>query len=272
MEIGFRMTADEKEQTVLSPESIAADVCEETPIRSVVTVLFENGKMYPYYNDRFCLHCGDYVYVDGKLAGKLGQVIEYTEAFCINLKYYKRVIQKVTRNISGTFQKFGGYLFSKDITALTPEQIQPWFYPPQNDGEKDELVYGNGFTVEISNTSEQNELETKSQYKNGIDSYYDGVIQYLSYDGKNGYAIVKTENEPTDYATVTFRLENGKIHTAFCTCIAPGFCSHLISVIYGISQWTQNETLQIGNDEFIAIQSTVFEKFIAPKTTITVTV
>ena len=60
MKIGFSMEADTEQQS-LSEVVSATNTDEETPVRSVVTVLFENGKEYPYYNDCFCLHIGDFV-------------------------------------------------------------------------------------------------------------------------------------------------------------------------------------------------------------------
>lgn len=264
MKIGFSMETD-KESQALAEVISAVNTDEEIAVRSVVTVLFENGKEYPYYNDRFCLHIGDFVYVEGKLAGMLGRVVEYTEEFCVNLKYYKRVIQKVTGKVNGTFQKFGCYLISNDCQVLTPEQIKPWFYPPQDENEQDQFVYGKGIVLEFKNFSEMDNHNTRYAYRNGIDAYYDDVLQYLSFDGKNGFAVVKAEKEPTDYVTVTFQLENGEIHSAFCTCITPGYCSHLSTVIYAMSIFMENEYLQSGNGGFVVIQNSAFEKFIAPE-------
>ncbi len=50
------------------------DVAEERePRRSVVRVQFPQRNMtLAYYNDRFDLHCGDLVYVDGKLEESAG--------------------------------------------------------------------------------------------------------------------------------------------------------------------------------------------------------
>lgn len=262
MKIGFSMEADTEQQS-LSEVVSATNTDEETPVRSVVTVLFENGKEYPYYNDCFCLHIGDFVYVEGKLAGLPGRIVDYTEEFCVNLKYYKRVIQKVTAKINGTFQKLGCCLISNDCTVLPPAQIKPWFYPPQNSNEQDEFVYGKGISLTLKNFAEMDNHKTGNAYRNGIDAYYDNFLRYLSFDGKNGFAVVKTENEPTDYVTVTFQLEDGQIHTAFCTCITPGYCSHLSTVIYAMFVFLENEYLQTGNGGFVVIQNSVFEKFVS---------
>ncbi len=58
-----------------------------------------------YYNDRFDLHCGDLVYVDGKLEGKRGRVVDVNYNFRINLADYKRVIGVADTNVSGRFTR-----------------------------------------------------------------------------------------------------------------------------------------------------------------------
>ena len=65
--IGF--TASEEETTEATVSASAPVALEErTPRRSVVRVHFPQRNMtLAYYNDRFDLHCGDMVYVDGKL-------------------------------------------------------------------------------------------------------------------------------------------------------------------------------------------------------------
>lgn len=63
------------------------------PRKSVVRVYFAARNMtLAYYNDQFDLHCGDLVYVDGKLAGLRGRVIEVNYNFKIKIADYKRVI------------------------------------------------------------------------------------------------------------------------------------------------------------------------------------
>ena len=48
-----------------------------TPSKSVVQVYFAGRNMtLAYYNDQFDLHCGNIVYVDGKLEGMRGRVME----------------------------------------------------------------------------------------------------------------------------------------------------------------------------------------------------
>ena len=73
MKIGFSIGENKKENAENIVNAIAPEIVVEEPVRSVVTVRFENGKEYPYYNDEFNLNVGDVVFVDGKLAGQPGQ-------------------------------------------------------------------------------------------------------------------------------------------------------------------------------------------------------
>ena len=60
------------------PEPAAA------PRRSMVQVYFAERNMnLAYYNDQFDLHCGDTVYVDGKLEGMRGRVTQVSYNFKI---------------------------------------------------------------------------------------------------------------------------------------------------------------------------------------------
>ena len=66
-------------------------VCESeqrtiVPRKSLVQVRFPGkGMALSYYNDLFDLKPGDLVYVDGKLEGQLGRVVEISYNFKIKL-------------------------------------------------------------------------------------------------------------------------------------------------------------------------------------------
>ena len=67
--IGFALSEEKKEETT-APASAPVVPDERLPRRSVVRVHFPQRNMtLAYYNDRFDLHRGDLVYVDGKLEG-----------------------------------------------------------------------------------------------------------------------------------------------------------------------------------------------------------
>lgn len=86
--IGF--TA-EKETEKKAPET-ETKAPEGAPAReSLARVYFpQRGFDCTYYNNLFDLHVGDLVYVDGKLEGKRGKVIDVSYTFKIKLSDYKR--------------------------------------------------------------------------------------------------------------------------------------------------------------------------------------
>ena len=84
---------------------------------NILYVRFPNCSEYPYLNDKFDLAVGDKVYVDGKLAGVLGEVTEALTKFKVSLKYYKYVLQKVDFDIKGEYKKTDNFMNLKAINA-----------------------------------------------------------------------------------------------------------------------------------------------------------
>ena len=83
------------EQPESKPVKVTYTVPQEptAPRKSVVQVYFaDSNRKLAYYNDQFDLHCGDFVYVDGKLEGLRGRVVEVNYNFKIKISEYKRVI------------------------------------------------------------------------------------------------------------------------------------------------------------------------------------
>lgn len=89
--MGFHASAEpEPKETVGEIKNPA-----RPPRRSVVRVFFPTRNFAcSYYNDAFDLHCGDIVFVEGKLEGLRGRVVEVSYGFKIKLSDYKRVISK----------------------------------------------------------------------------------------------------------------------------------------------------------------------------------
>ncbi|MCD8007618.1 MAG: hypothetical protein LUF68_01530, partial [Clostridiales bacterium] len=81
-----------------------------TPRRSVVQVMFPNrGTRLAYYNDQFDLHPGDIVFVDGKLEGQRGRVVEVNYNFKIKASDYKRVVAVADIEVHGQFHMAGSH-------------------------------------------------------------------------------------------------------------------------------------------------------------------
>ena len=77
--IGFNSSAEEYRKTSKEECSICPAV---TPRKSVVRVHFPARNMnLSYYNDAFDLKCGDIVFVEGKLEGLRGRVVDVAYNF-----------------------------------------------------------------------------------------------------------------------------------------------------------------------------------------------
>ena len=132
--IGF--TAEKEAEKKVSESEAKAP--EEAPAReSLVRIYFpQRGFACTYYNNLFDLHVGDLVYVDGKLEGKRGKVIDVSYTFKIKLSDYKRVIAKIDTDISGEFCYVGDELFSFDKNTLPFGKILPYFKAPAKPDEE----------------------------------------------------------------------------------------------------------------------------------------
>ena len=105
--IGF--TADHKRMRC-EESAYQARQHTDAPHPSVVQVYFESrDRSWTYYNDRFDLHEGDLVYVEGKLEGVRGRVVEVSYNFRIKLADYKRVIAVADTAETLRVLKKGGY-------------------------------------------------------------------------------------------------------------------------------------------------------------------
>lgn len=139
--IGFNMnteniSADEVTEPVInSPE----------PRKSIVQVYFPSrDRSWPYYNDQFDLKLGDSVYVDGKLEGKLGKVININYSFKIKLSDYKKVIAQVDTGVEGEFHFVGSHAVTFDKSAINYSKIINWFKALENEDD-----YVSGDEVEV---------------------------------------------------------------------------------------------------------------------------
>ena len=215
--IGFA-ASEEKAEGNPAPAPVIPE--ERMPRRSVVRVYFPQRNMtLSYYNDRFDLHCGDVVYVDGKLEGKRGRVVEVNYTFRINLADYKRVIAVVDTNVSGRFYLAGSHLLTFDRAALPREKVASWFKaPPRPDAEYVSGSDESGFSL---NDLRGMKIDTAVAGRGG--SYYaENRVRYLCLDGTKGYALVEG-TEPYD---VEFEFQDGMIRALTCSCYCAGTCKH----------------------------------------------
>ena len=107
---------------------------EIAPRKSVVCVYFPSRNMkLSYYNDSFDLKRGDLVFVEGKLEGLRGRVVDVTYNFKIKLSDYKRVISVADTNVRGEFFFAGSHFVTFDRSTLPYDKVVTWFKAPEKE-------------------------------------------------------------------------------------------------------------------------------------------
>lgn len=215
--IGF--TAETKHENNNTTAATTATIIA-APRKSVVQVHFPvRGLTCAYYNDAFDLHRGDIVYVDGKLEGLRGRVVDVSYTFKIKLSDYKRVIGKADTNVNGNFHMAGSHLVSFDPTAMPFEKVITWFKAPAK--EDDEFVSGSDDTAfRLDDLKGMNVSGAIAE--RGHDYYIENKVVYLSIDGTHGHAIVDG-SEPYE---VEFTYQSGEIRGLTCSCFCSYNCKH----------------------------------------------
>lgn len=203
---------------------------KSTPRKSVVRVYFENRNMtLSYYNDQFDLQCGDLVYVEGKLEGVRGRVVDVNYNFKIKLSDYKRVVSLVDSTVSGQFFIAGNLFVTFDRKALPHSQAATWFKAPPKDDDEFIISTDDG-SFSLDDLSGMNSTSVIAQ--RGIDYYTSGRVKYICIDGTKGYAIV----EGGEAYEVEFEYHNGEISALVCSCFCSGTCKHEFAVMLQLKE------------------------------------
>lgn len=138
--IGFVTPA--QEEKLMSSAHVTVIPREQEAVKSIVQIRFPSkNTTLAYLNDKFDLHCGDMVYVDGKLAGLRGIVTDVTYNFKIKVSQYQKVIAVIDTEVHGKLYLAGSHLVSFNRETLPKSQILTWFRVPDDD---DEYVSGDG--------------------------------------------------------------------------------------------------------------------------------
>lgn len=210
---------------ISEPARKSGEVCAEppkqaAPRKSVVQVYFPADHLtLAYYNDRFDLRRGDWVFVDGKLEGEQGCVEEVSYNFKIKLSDYKRVIAVADTAVHGQFYAVGSHFITFDRSALPAQKVRTWFLPPQ----KPEDEFASGADDTVFPLSELKEMKvTAAVAERGRDYYRRSLVRYISLDGHRGYAVV----EGTSPYEVEFTYKNGEIGELVCSCFCGDHCKH----------------------------------------------
>lgn len=214
--IGFSAGLDKDHEDC----KVQPDIQQVPPRKSVVEVFFSGRNMtLAYYNDQFDLHCGDMVYVDGKLEGMLGRVVEVNYNFKIKLSEYKRVIALVDTTVHGQFFMGGSHFITFDRDAIPADKVALWFRAPAKDDEE----YAVGGDDTSFNLHDLKSMEINNEIANrGHEYYIDNRVRYISIDGHRGYAIV----QGTIPYEVEFEYYDGEIRHLTCNCFCSYNCKH----------------------------------------------
>lgn len=195
------------------------------PRKAVVQVYFANRNMtLTYYNDQFDLHCGDIVYVDGKLEGLRGRVTEINYNFRINISDYQRVIAVVDTSVHGQFFMAGSHFLTFDRAALPSNKVTTWFKAPPK--ENVEIVSSHDDTMFLLADLKGMKIRTEIAER-GHNYYVENKVKYISIDGTIGYAIVEGHKS----YEVEFEYCDGAISRLTCPCFCIGSCKHQFAVM-----------------------------------------
>ncbi len=237
------------------------------PVRSLVSVRFiRDGRTFTYYNDKFALEVGDYVYVSGKLAGQMGIVEKVTTKFKINLADYQRVISKASVSIHGTYDSVLDKMVSYDRDALSPDEFRQWILPPVHwdgdgsEGQEDEIIIGDGYELglyEMESDSDVNPVVLER----ALDYCRSGKVSYISVRKGNGTAFVTG----TKWYEVNFRLRGDSLTEMYCDCSYPGLCKHLLAVALTVRALVRNGDLD-PDEDFVAIDKDCFWNMVSHTT------
>ena len=253
-----------------SKKSTSKSCNTDKPVRSLVRVRFVRRHQHLlYYNDRFNLKEGDVVYVSGKLAGEPGVVTSVTTKFCIHSIDYERVLSVLDLTIHGSFTQVGNKMVSFHTPAITPEQFDSWITPPEDpnvkreeDEEKDEILSGEGFTIDINHLEACKEI-TDAVAGRAIDYCEDGRVRYLCVQNGVGRAYIQGQK----WYRVDFNFTGGVMTDIYCDCPYAELCKHETAV--ALTLWMlfrQPEFCEAG--DFMAMDRTAFWKLASMRKTI----
>ena len=234
----FRIGFADKESHKTEKECLELVQRTDAPRKSVVQVYFPGRNMIlAYYNDRFDPQPGDLVYVDGKLEGKRGRVVEVNYNFKIKLSDYKRVIALVDTSVSGEFFAAGSHYVTFDPQTLSASKVRGWFKAPDTD---EEYVSGSDDTsFRLEHLIDMN--VTAAIVERGHEYYIENKVRYLCVDGMKGYAVV----EGTEPYELEFTYRDGEISNLTCSCFCSYNCKHEVAAMLQMK-----ETLELISEQY----------------------
>lgn len=235
------MVYDRSEMVGLGQKKRACTGDKKVVRPSLVSVYFPcRDREWSYYNDQFDLNCGDLVYVDGKLEGKIGRVTKVSYQFKIKLSDYKRVVAVVDTTIRGRLYIEGSHFVAFDRAVLPSNKVLSWF-TTSTVAEHEDYIYSsddsdNGFALQ-----KMDQMKVSSEIAHRGHQYYvENKVYYICLEGTRGYAIVGG----SDIYEVEFEYQAGMIRNLFCSCYCNYNCKHEVAAMYQLSEimeWIQEQ-------------------------------
>lgn len=232
----------------------------DQPKKSVVDVFFPDRHLTcSYYNDRFDLKRGDIVYVDGKLEGLHGRVVDINYNFKIKLSDYKRVIGVADTNVVGEFHLAGSHFITTDEGALGYEKVTTWFKAPESEEEE----YISSSSDETFNLADLSGMNIKHHIaERGHEYYMENRVVYIELKAGKGRAFVAG----TKTYDVEFNYNGEEISGLVCNCYCTGACKHEFATMLqlrDILDTIQKEYPHIDHQDYLAaVSKSSFFEFI----------
>ena len=219
--IGFTAQTEQDEQRVVEKTSTKNDYLPVAK-KSVVDVYFADRHFTcSYYNDMFDLKRGDFVYVEGKLEGLRGRVVDVNYNFKIKLSDYKRVISVANTDVIGEFHLAGSHFITIDEYALNYSQASTWFKAPSNEDEE----FVSSTDDAVFNLANLAEMKIDGAVADrGHDYYMENRVVYIELNAGKGRAIV-TGKKPYD-VEFNYNHKTGDISGLVCNCFCSSACKH----------------------------------------------
>lgn len=234
--IGFRTGIFEKEEPETSSVVSRETVC---PRKSVVQVYFPHrGMGWAYYNDRFDLKVGDFVYVEGKLEGYRGQVTEVNYSFKIKLSDYKKVLAVIDTKVTGDFFLASSHIVTFDKNAIPFAKVLTWFKAPEGE---EEYACGDDEEVRFPLDDLSAMDIAYDTADRGRDYYMENRVVYMEIDGTHGHTIV----EGRENYEIEFDYREGDISNLKCSCFCSGSCKHEFAAMLQLK-----ETLKLISENY----------------------
>lgn len=207
----------------------------EKSVISLVKVSFEESqKVFEYYNDKFDLHIGDRVFVDGKMEGRIGLVVAVAKQFRINVKNYCRVIAHPTISFSGKFRRMNDKMVCLGSCCPSPEMFRAWISAENENDE--EIVCGEPFSVSLDAFGPSCEI-SEAVFRNALEYCQNGNVAYIRIEDGIGTAFVKG----TKWYEIRFTVNGRQIEGVSCDCSYPYLCKHIIAVVITLNLMFSND-------------------------------